>query len=82
MVSSGHIGCLAAVSRVVALPGAYLQQRGYHEADARGGEEVQQGDLSSGRISVSSSTNVSAGGPDLEKHHGKDCVGHPSAAGY
>ena len=44
MVSSGHIGCLAAMSRVVALSRAHLQQRGHHEADACGREEVQQGE--------------------------------------
>ena len=44
LVCSGYIGCLAAMSRVVALSRADLQQRGHHEADACGGEEVQQGE--------------------------------------
>ena len=41
--SSGHPGRLAEVPGVLALPRAHLQQRGHHEADAGGGEEVQQG---------------------------------------
>ena len=78
----GHTGCLAEMSRIVALPRANLQQRGHHETDARGGEEVQQGDHHQYSPSSPWRQPWSVGWPDLEKHHGQDCVGHSSTAGY
>ena len=42
-IDAGHPGRVAAVPGELAVPGAHLQQRGHHEADAGGGTEVQQG---------------------------------------
>ncbi len=40
---TGYTGRVAPLPGVVAVPGAHLQLGGHHEADAGGGEEVQQG---------------------------------------
>ena len=82
--SAGHPWRLAQVPGELALPRAHLQLRGHHETDACRGTEVQQGKLfiSPQEMKILTDCCFLPGWPDLEEHHGQDCVRHQSAAGH